>query len=73
MKPLVIAGVILAALGAFIVFRGVTFGSQRDVVKVGDVHVSAEEQHVIPVWVGGVGIVAGVVLIGVGLRSGRGA
>lgn len=72
MKPLVIAGIVLAVLGAFIVFRGgLSFGSQRSMMRIGDMQVSAEEQRMIPPWVGGVAIVGGVLLVGVGVRKRR--
>lgn len=73
MKPFVIGGIVLVVLGAFIVFQGVSFGSQRNVMKVGDLQVSAEEQRTIPAWVGGVAIVGGVLLAAGGARRRHGA
>ncbi len=74
MKPLAIAGIVLAVLGAVIVFRGFSYGSRRSMMRVGDMQVSAEEQHTIPTWVGGVAIVGGVLLVvGAGVRRRRGA
>ena len=72
MKPQVIAGIVLIVLGAFIVFRGLSYGSERSVVRVGDMQVSAEGQRTIPAWVGGVAIVGGVLLAGSGMRTRRG-
>jgi len=70
MKPQVIAGIVLVVLGALIVFTGgLSFPSQRSVMRVGDVEVSAEEQRVIPAWVGGVAIVGGLLLVGTGVRK----
>lgn len=71
MKPRAIAGIVLIVLGAFIVFRGLSYGSQRSVMKVGDLQVSAEERRTIPTWVGGVAIVGGVLLVGADLRKRR--
>ena len=59
-----LAGILLAVLGAFIVFRGLSYGSGRSVVRVGDFQASVEEQRAIPTWVGGVAIVAGLLLVG---------
>ena len=73
MKPLAIAGIVLVVLGAFILFRGLSYGAQRSVVNIGDLHVSAEEQRAIPAWVGGAAIVGGVLLLGAGLQRRRGA
>jgi hypothetical protein len=70
MKPLAVAGIVLAVLGGFIVFRGMSYGSEHNVMKVGDLQVSTKEQHTIPAWMGGVALVAGVLLVaaGVGIR-----
>jgi hypothetical protein len=71
MKPLAIAGILLAVLGAVIVFRGLSYGSQRNMMRVGDLEVSAEEQRAIPAWIGGAAIVGGVLLlVGAGKRRG---
>jgi hypothetical protein len=73
MKPLAIAGIVLAVLGGFILLRGLSYGSERNVMKVGDLQVTSNEQRVIPAWVGGGAIVGGVLLFGAGLRRRRGA
>ena len=72
MKPNLIVGILLAGLGAFILLRGVNYGSQRSVLRVGDFHASVEERRAIPTWVGGVALVGGLLLIGTGLRGRRG-
>jgi hypothetical protein len=38
------------------------------VLNVGDVRLEAEQKKAVPTWVGGVAIVAGVVLIAAGMR-----
>jgi drug/metabolite transporter (DMT)-like permease len=69
MKPQVLGGIVLVVLGALILFTGgLSFGSQRSVMRVGDLEVSAQEQRVIPAWVGGVAIVGGLLLVGTGVR-----
>lgn len=72
MKPLLIAGIVVAALGAFILFTGgLSFGSHRNVMRVGDMHVSTEEQRTIPPWVGGVAIVGGLLMVAADVRKRR--
>jgi hypothetical protein len=73
MKPLVLAGIVLVGLGAFVVLKGLSYSSQSSVLKVGDLKVSAEEHHLIPPWVGVVAIVGGIVLVGGGVGRRHGA
>ena len=73
MKPLVIAGIAIVGLGGYVLLKGLTYRSQSNVLKVGDLQVSAEERRSIPPWVGVLGIVGGLVLIGTGVGRRRGA
>jgi hypothetical protein len=74
MKPQLVVGILLLALGAFIVFRGLTYGSQHNVMQVGDMRASVETRRTVPTWVGAVALVGGALLVGAGLqRRPRGA
>ena len=73
MKPLVIAGIVVAGLGAYVLVNGLSYRSQSNVLKVGDLQVTAEEHRLVPPWVGGVAVVGGLVLIGAGVRGRQGA
>jgi hypothetical protein len=68
MRPLSIVGILLLVLGAFIVFRGATYKSRDEVLRVGDVKASVEEKRAVPTWAGGVAIVAGIVLLAAGMK-----
>jgi hypothetical protein len=72
MKPLVIAGIVIAGLGAYVLLKGLTYKSQSNVLKVGDLQVTAEEHRLVPPWVGGVAVVGGLVMIGAGVGKRRG-
>ena len=71
MKPLVLVGILLAALGGFIVVRGLTYTKDKSVLEIAGLKASVEEKRSIPAWVGIVGLVAGVGMIvaGAGKRS----
>ena len=69
MRPPIIAGVILATLGAFVLLRGASFASQRDVVSVGDVKITADHQQSVPPWAGGAALVLGIALVATGIRK----
>jgi hypothetical protein len=68
MRPLSLVGILLLAIGAFIVFRGMTYKSRDEVLRVGDLKASVEEQRAVPTWVGGVAIVAGIALLAAGMK-----
>ncbi|HEY9382980.1 MAG TPA: hypothetical protein VIP80_05655 [Gemmatimonadales bacterium] len=69
MKGTTIAGIVLVLVGAFVLLRGASFTSKRDVLQVGDLKVSATEHQSIPPWVGGAVLVVGVGLLVTGLRK----
>jgi hypothetical protein len=68
MRPISIVGLLLVLLGAFILFRGLSYKSKDEVLKVGDLKASVEEKHAVPAWVGGLAIVAGVVMLAGGMK-----
>jgi hypothetical protein len=69
MRQFILAGIVMLGLGAFVLLRGASFTSRRDVLKVGDVKVTADEQRSIPPWVGGAAILVGVAFIVAGTRK----
>jgi len=68
MKPRALLGVLLLLFGGFVVFRGLTYQSRSNEVRIGDVRITAEERRTIPTWVGIAAIVGGVVLLAAGGR-----
>ncbi|MBP6444565.1 MAG: hypothetical protein KA267_11120 [Gemmatimonadales bacterium] len=69
MRPLSLLGIALICVGAFLLIRGGTFTTRKDVLKVGDVKVTADDEQTIPPWVGGVAVIAGVVVVAAGMRQ----
>lgn len=63
MKPIVLIGILIAAIGGFIVVRGFTYTKDKSVLEVAGLKASVEERQSVPTWVGIVGLVAGVGLI----------
>jgi hypothetical protein len=68
MRPLSLLGIVLVVLGAFIVFRGLTYSSREEVLKIGDMKASVESKKAVPTWAGGVALVAGIALLAAGMR-----
>jgi hypothetical protein len=69
MRPNLIAGIALIILSVFLLVRGGSFTTQKDVVKVGDVKLTADEKQSIPPWVAYLGIAAGAGLLLAGVRK----
>jgi hypothetical protein len=68
MRPLLLLGIALIGLGAFVLLRGASFTKRDEVLKVGDVKVTADSRQAVPAWAGVIGIVAGVACIAAGAR-----
>jgi hypothetical protein len=59
---------VLIVVSLVLLFGGGSFTTKRDVLKVGDLKVTADEHRTIPTWAAGLGIAAGVVLLFSGAR-----
>ncbi len=69
MKGLTLAGILVAAVGVFILVRGLSYKSSDTVLEVGGLKASVEERRSIPTWVGIAAIVGGLVMVGAGARK----
>ncbi len=72
MKPLVLVGILLAGIGGFILFRGLSYTKDKNVLEVAGLKASVEEKRSIPNWVGIVGLVGGIGLIVAGAAKPKG-
>ena len=71
MKPLAIVGIVLIVLGAVaLAYQGITYTKTERVVDLGPLKIDAEREKTIPLppILGGIALVAGVVLL---IASGR--
>jgi uncharacterized membrane protein (DUF441 family) len=68
MRPQALIGIILIVIGAFVVFRGVSYRSKDEVLRVGGIKASVEEKRAVPTWAGGVAIAAGIILLVGGMK-----
>ena len=69
MRGTLIAGIVLAALGAFVVFQGVSYTSDESVFKFGGLEAKMQQKRRVPEWIGGVALGAGLVLVIAGLKK----
>ena len=71
MRAAGIIGILLIVFGAIVlVLRGVSYVKDKDKVDLGVATVTTERRGFVPPWVGGVALVAGVVLLFAGRRGG---
>lgn len=68
MKVATLVGIVLILAGGYFLFTGGSFTTRRDVVDVGPIKISAEEQHPIRPWAAGLAVLGGIALIVVGVR-----
>ena len=69
MKPIFLAGIVLVVLGALVLaYQGFSYTRHEHVLDVGPMHVTTETQDRVPISpiVGGLALVAGIVLLAVG-------
>ncbi len=71
-KTLTIIAVILIVIGIVVLaVQGITYTTREDVVKLGPLHVTAEETRTIPAppVLGGIALVGGIVLLVVAVKK----
>jgi len=72
MKTAAMLGVVLIVLGiAALAYQGFTYTSRETVLDIGPLHATAERQKTLPLppILGGSAVVAGIVLLVIGMRS----
>jgi hypothetical protein len=72
MKPISWLGILFIVLGALaLVYQGINYTRQKQVLDVGSVHLTAETHQRIPLppIVGGLALVGGVILLVVGSKG----
>ena len=69
MRPSIIAGIVIVAIGALILLRGMSYQSTHEVMHVGDVQVTDTDSRRIPQWVGIAAVVVGLGVIGAGAKN----
>ena len=63
---LILAGIIVAALGIAAFTGQLNFTQDKEVVKIGGLSASVKQEKSVPQWIGGVGVLVGLGLIAAG-------
>jgi hypothetical protein len=69
MRVLQISGLLLVAIGLWIIIRVPSYPHEQSVLKVGGLEAKVQEQRPVPGWAGGMALGAGLVLLVVGFRK----
>jgi hypothetical protein len=69
MRALQISGLVLIAIGLWIIIRPPSYSHNESVFKFGDLEAKVQEQRPVPGWAGGVALGTGLVLVLAGLRK----
>jgi hypothetical protein len=74
MKSLTLLGVLFIILGGLsLAYQGFTYTQKEKVAQLGSLQVTADQQHTVyfPPILGGLGVVAGIILVVVGSKNGK--
>ena len=63
---LIIAGIILAVAGFFAYTGRLNFNHDKEVLKIGDLSATVQQEKTVPQWIGGVAVLVGIGLVVVG-------
>nr|HEV7954009.1 hypothetical protein [Candidatus Acidoferrales bacterium] len=72
MKPISMAGILLVVLGSLaLAYQGITYTHRVNVINVGPIHATADEEKTIPLppILGAIALAGGIVLLVVGGRQ----
>ena len=67
MRASLILGLVLIAVGIFMILRPIHYPSDHTAVKIGSFEAKVQTERTVPPWAGGIVLGAGVVLLGAGL------
>lgn len=69
MRGALIAGVVLAGLGVFLLIKGLSYTREESVFKLGSIEAKVQQERRVPEWIGGLALGAGLVLVVIGIKK----
>jgi drug/metabolite transporter (DMT)-like permease len=63
-----VIGALLILLGAVVLLQGVSFSKNETVLQIGGLKAQVKRDEPVPQWAGVLAVVAGLVLVGVGMK-----
>jgi hypothetical protein len=71
MRPLVLLGIALIAIGCLFLYNGGHFTTRKKVLEVGDVKVTTADEHTLPGWVPAFLLLGGGAMVLIGVQRGN--
>ena len=72
MKPILLIGIVLIALGVVaLAYQGISYTSREKIIDIGPIHATADTKKTIPLSpvLGGVALAGGIVLVIIGIGA----
>lgn len=69
MRALQISGLVLIAVGLWVIIRPPTYTREESVFKFGNIEAKMHHERAVPAWAGGMALGAGLVLAVMGFRK----
>jgi hypothetical protein len=69
MRALQISGLLLVAIGLWVIIRPPSYSHDETVLKFADVEAKMQQQRTVPEWAGGIALGAGIVIVVLGFRK----
>jgi hypothetical protein len=66
---LIVAGILIAALGIAGFLGKLNFNHDKEVLKVGDLAATVQEEKTVPQWLGGIAVLVGAGLVVAGVAK----
>jgi hypothetical protein len=67
MRVMQVSGAVLLVLGLWVIVHPPSYSREESIFHIGNVEATMRAQHIVPAWVGGAAVGAGVVLVVLGL------
>jgi hypothetical protein len=69
MRALQISGLVLIAVGLWMIIRPPTYTREESIFKFGNIEAKMHQERAVPAWAGGMALGAGLVLVVIGFRK----
>ena len=69
MRALQISGLVLIAIGLWIIIRPPSYSRDETVLRLGNIEAKMQQQRTVPEWAGGIALGAGIMIVLAGFKK----